>query len=731
MNGIGDTSPQAPFITIPPASALDVGTLLRRLKRRWALVLAVSVLTFALAVAVVFSLTPRYHVEATLMLEERQARVVAFEQVLSQIPGDSETVQSEVHVLKSRELLQRTVEQLSLVEKPEFNPFIREPGLLHPVKSWFRRTIAALQGKTSANTPLSDDDVMTAVISTLYAKLWVEPVPKSRAIRVGLLGEDPALAANIVNTHTRLYVEAQLEAKLRASRSARSFLSAQAEEMREKVRKGEEAVEEYRTREGLLQGQGAAGSLLAAQILSEATSRLADARTRREESEARLEQARDPQRRFALPEVVSSVLIGRLREQEAQLRQEAMRSSETLGPRHPQVAQLRAALADLENRIGREVSNIAESIRTELTVRRQQEQVLRERTDDLRAQLARSNTASVQTAALSREAEAARGLLQAMLNRLQEVSAGEALQQPDAKVISKATEPLSPTYPRTSLFLFAGGVASVGLGLAAGLVPGRTGSGLKSMADVGPLLQARALGLVPAVRGRMRSGQYLLDQPESALAESVRGVLTNLVLEGKLPKSLLVASALPDEGKTSVALALARLSVHMGFRTLLVDADLRRPSLHDAVGASAGPGLCDFLEGRAGVSDIIQRDAASNLMFVSCGDRQADPARLLNHTGLGWAISAWQRSFDLVIFDSSPLALVSDARLLARTCDEVVFVAQWDRTHRGLVQSELAGLRSIGAQIAGVVLTKVDVRKYSRDTYGDSGILHAYYGRRG
>lgn len=726
MNAMGD----APFVTIQPGSALDAAVLLRRLKRRWPVVLAVAVLSFALAVGIVLSLTPRYHVEATLMLEERQARVVAFEQVLSQIPGDSEAVQSEVHVLRSRELLQRTVEQLNLVEVPEFNPFIGRPGLLDPLKSWIKDTIATLQGREPGLPPTADD-VVAAVVSALHMKLWVEPVPRSRAIRVGLLGEDAALAANIVNTHTRLYVEAQLEAKLRASRGARAFLLAQAEEMRGRVRQAEEAVEEYRTREGLLQGgYGQTGSLLAAQDLSEATSQLADARKRREESEARLEQARDPQRRLALPEVVSSTLIGRLREQEAQLRQEATQNSELLGSRHPRVMQLRAALTDLETKIGREVGHIAESVRTETSVRREQERALRERVQQLRTHLARSNAAGVQMAALAREAEAARGLLQAMLNRQQEVSAGEALQQPDAKVISRANEPLSPTYPRTMLFLFAGGVASACFGVAAGLVPGRAGSGLKSMADVGPLLQARPLGLVPAVRGRMRSSQYLLDRPESALAESVRGVLTNIVLEGELPRSLLVASALPDEGKTSVALALARLAVHMGYRTLLVDADLRRPSLHQAFGAEAGPGLCDFLEGRASVVDIIQGDGASSLKFVACGDRRTDPARLLNHTGLAWAISAWQKTFDLVIFDSSPLALVSDARLLARHCNEVVFVAQWDRTHRGLVQAELAGLRSAGVRIAGVVLTKVDVRKYSRDAYGDSGILHAYYGRR-
>lgn len=719
-----------PFVAIPPASALDTGALWQRLARRWLLVLLVTMTCFGLSAAVVLNLTPRYYAESVVILDERQARVVSFEQVLSRIPGDSEAVQSEAHILRSRNLLQKTAETLGLVDVPEFNPAIAEPTMLDKVKGWVRN-IGPLMGARSSSLPPTEAGINAGVVSTLQSKIWVEPVPKTRAIKIGLLGEDPELTARIVNTHARLYVEAQLEAKMRASRDARVFLADQAAEMREKVRQSEEAVEAYRNRHGLLQGStDLGGALLTTRQLAEATTQLSEARRLREEADARLEQIRDPQRRGSLPQVVASVTVGRLREQEAVLRQEAMRAGQIYGSQHPQVRQLRFALSDLEAKILSEIDAISESLRNEALVRRNQEQALRERVEELRGDVQRSNSDGVQLAALFRESEAARGLLQTMLNRQQEVRAGEALQQSDSEIISTAATPTDPTYPRTMLFLLASAIASTGLGIASGLVPGRTSRGLRRMADVQPLLEARPLGLVPTMPGGRRSRRLLLEQPESAFGESIRGILTNLVLDGEMPTSVLVASALPGEGKTSVAVALARLATHMGYSTLLVDGDLRRPSLHEVIKAGKSPGLCDYLEGRAELTDILQREASSGLNYVTCGRRTGDPASLLRPSRLAPLLVGWRRSFDIVIFDSSPLVPVSDARLLAHACDQVVFVAQWERTHLDLVQTELTGLRSLGAKIAGVVLTKVDVRKYSRDTFGTSGLLDITYGQR-
>ncbi|TCZ57277.1 GumC family protein [Roseicella aquatilis] len=730
-----DASAIPPTIEIRPASALNASALLQRLARRWPLVLLVTLASFVLAASVILTLTPRYYAEALLMLEERQARVVSFEQVLSQMPANSEAVQSEAHVLRSRNLMQETAEKLDLFSVPEFNRTLAEPTWLDIARAWTRDIVAKVV-PPPPSLPLTEEDIRAGVVSSLQERLSVEPVPRTRAVRISVLSEDPLLAARIVNTHARLYIESQLEAKLTASHNARAFLEAQAAELREKVRQNEEALDTYRSRQGLLQDAVATGntdtggSPLARRMLADASTQLAEARRRREEADARVDRLRDPQRRSSLPEVVNNVTVGRLHEQEAMLRQEVMRASRNYGPQHPQVLQLNSALSDLQGKISRETGNIAESLRAEALVRRQNEEAAKTQFERLRSEVERTNAAGVRMAALARESEAGRALLQTILNRLQEVRAGEALQQPDAKIISQAATPTRPAFPKTSLFLLASAIGSVGLGLTAGLIPGRRSKGLSRIADVLPLLEARPLGLVPAVRRPTRASRDLIENPESAFAESIRSILTNLVLDGDLPTSVLVASALPGEGKTSVSVSLARLAAQMGYRALLVDSDLRRPSLHEVLQGQEGPGLCDYLEGRADLASIIQREPSSGLAFVSCGNRTDDPARLLKPAKIMPLLMEWQQSFDLVIFDSSPLVPVSDARLLAHACNQVVFVTQWNRTDLSLVQAELAGLRNLGARIAGVVLTKVDVRRYSRDTFGHSKLLDSYYGRR-
>ncbi|RYJ02354.1 MAG: polysaccharide biosynthesis tyrosine autokinase, partial [Acetobacteraceae bacterium] len=375
-----------------------------------------------------------------------------------------------------------------------------------------------------------------------------------------------------------------------------------------------------------------------------------------------------------------------------------------------------------------EIGKVGEALRSELAVLDRNGESLEARYVTLRQQTERANSDDVEARALAREAEAERNLLQALLARRQEVSASLALLQPDARVISAADRPLTPIFPRTLLFLAVAAFASLSLGCGAALLPQRRSLGFKSMDDIAPQLGTRALGLVPAVRRAARSPDYLLRRPESAYAESIRNILTNLLLSEARPSSIAVTSALPDEGKSSVSLALAQMSARSGLRTLLVDGDMRRPSLHRTLGLREGPGLRELLSGAARSAEVVQWHEASKLSVVPAGRAGEDIAALLVSGAMQRQLALWEGEFDLVILDTSPLAAVADARLTARSCSVVVFVALWDRTRRNLVQAELNRLRELGARIAGVVLTRVNANSHARDGYSDSGYF-ASYGR--
>jgi uncharacterized protein involved in exopolysaccharide biosynthesis len=417
----------APFLELRPQAGLD----LRQILRRNLLTVALTtVLAFALVVAVTLNLTPRYYAEGTLMPNERQSRVVAFEQVLSQIPGDIEGVQGEVQVLRSRDVAQRTVAELGLHRYAEFDPWIDDGRPVSAAKRWVRRQLWENLGIGRAPRPIPGEPVQIAVAANLLLDpLNAWPIGRSRAIGVSYLGQDGERSADIVDTHMRLHSEQQLELKVAATPRAVSFLSAQVTEMRERVQQAEAAVEGYRANAGLARGTGVQNARLVEQQLAEATSRLAIARARREEAEARAASVSDPDGAGAVPEAMASTLVGRLQEQEVAQRAEVTRTRETLGPRHPSLNQLERGLAATQARIRQKTARIATSLRSEAEVQRRHEAALAATVDRLRSQVGESNAADVVLRALTREAEAARGLLQALLTRQQEVSAGEALLQ--------------------------------------------------------------------------------------------------------------------------------------------------------------------------------------------------------------------------------------------------------------------------------------------------------------
>ena len=693
----------------------------RKILRRRKTAIVTALIVFAILAAVILSLTPLYFAQSTVMINDREARVMSFQQVLSAMPVDLEAVQSEVQVLKSRDLAGKVVDQLHLVEHAEFNPELKKPTLAEQIRNWVKDQIASVLYST-APTPL---DKRALAIDLLERKLTVEPIGRSRAIDVSVRTEDATLSAAIVNAIVNTYVKDQIDVKLQATHRANDFLTTQADEMRDDVKKVDLAVASYRARAGLF--EGTKGTLLVEQQIAEATTQLANVHLRHAEAAARAQQAAAPSQRQSLPEVMGSQLISRLQEQESDLTAKAIEAETTVGPRGARAVQLWQAAAETGRKIKTEIDKIAASLSTEAVVQRLNEISLTARITQLRQQLGQSYDAQVRMHALEREAEVARTLLGTMLNRQQEVSSVEALQQADATVLSPASVPLHHAYPLTKIFLFVSAIVAAAAGCTLSILLERKSDGLKSMDEVEPALSVRPLGLIPQLPRRTTASKYVIERPQSAFAESLRGILTTVLPSGSGPRSLLVTSALPNEGKSSTAVALARLAANMGIKTLLIDADLRRPTLHKAVGCMKSPGLIDVLENRVTAASVPQSDTGSALHFVSAGEGiNVDAIRLLSSTMMQQSMQAWRGAYDFIVVDSAPAAAVADARVVARCCDETIFVVHWNKTHRGLVAAEIKRMRDTGISIAGLVLTQVNVREHAADHYSDSGVFYEH-----
>ena len=729
-----------PSASPPPIPGeVELHEVLRKLWRRKGLIVGITVALTVVAALVIFQISKLYTAEAMVMINYRETQVVDVEAVVSGLVGDVETIESEIEVIKSRGIAEKTIDALRLQESPEFNAALRPPsavsGLLDP-RNWIPANWLRVVGADSAPDGLSEEEETEGrrarIVDTFLGKLEVSSVGRSRVIRIAFASENPRTAAAVANQLADFYIVSQLEAKFEATERANEWLRGRLAELREAVKQSERAVEEFRQQSGLIQGKDAT---LKTQEISELNAQLVVEGIKRAEAEARLRQVErllnGPDGAQAVSKVLRSPLIQSLREQQAEVDRKAAELAQEFGQMHPMMISIRAEATDLRQNIAAEIERIVGGLRNEVDVARAREDTLTAALGRLREEVGQANNDEVTLRALEREAEASRALLETFLTRSKETGSQEGFQQADATVISRAAVPRSPSYPPRTLLLIAA-VAGAGLlGLILALGVEMLDHGFRSMEQIEREMGVPPLGLVPEVKGlvrlRRRPDAHILEKPNSAYAEAIRSLHTGLMLSSgeQPPKTVLVASALPREGKTSIALSLVRLLASTGHRVVLVDCDLRQPSAHKTFGAASQPGLVEVLLGTKCLEEVLITDSQSGARFVPAGEPVLNPADLLGSPQMGRLLANLAEGHDLVILDSPPVLAVSDARVLSRMVDRTLFLVRWVDTRRERVIAGLRQLVGAGGKVAGVALTLVDVRRHARYGYSDSG---AYYG---
>lgn len=724
------------------SDAMDLRNLLNTLWRRKGVILSSVFLVTLVTIITVFQLTPRYTAETKLIIDTRKTNVVDIEQVLGGLSGDLEVVQSEIEIITSRELIRKVADKLNLVDKPEFNATLRPPSFtseLNPLRWLPVEWRTALTGKTSAPVAATEAEresrIREGVVGTLLRKISVDPVGRSRVLRLSATSENPKLAADIANTLANLYLVDQLEAKFEATRRATGWLNERVQDLREQVETSERAVEVYRTQAGLT--KGGKDTTLTAQQISEINTQLILARARSAEAGARLRQVesllKSPNGVDSAAEVLASPLIQSLRGQEALVQRREAEMATEYGPRHPKMINVKAEIRDLQAKIKTEVEKIVRNLRNELSVARARERTLEQDLEKLKQEVGILDTASVQLRALEREAEANKALFKTFLERMKETGEQDEIQQPDARIISKAVIPGGPSFPNKNRFIGMGMALSVFVGILLVFLIERLDPGFRSSDQIEQMLGVRTLALNPLLAGlkriRARPEDYVVDKPASAFAESLRTLYTGVLLSDvdAQPKVILLASSLPREGKTTMAISLARLIAGTGKKVLLIDADIRKRQAGKMLKLNNEPGLVDLLSSRKAIlpKEVIQSDDQSSLHFLAPGTAAPSPPDLFGSMRMQMVMEELRKTYDLIVVDSPPTLVVSDAQVLAHVVDKTVFLIRWARTRREVAQAGLKTLRESGADVAGVVLTQVNVRRHSQYDYGDSGY---YYG---
>lgn len=720
------------------STEVDLGQMLRLLWRRRWFVLSWVVLAVVLAGLIVSHLTPIYTATAQVMIDARRSRVVDLKEVMSQLTPQMVTVFSEVEVLRSRGLAKRVADDLDLYSSPEFNPALRPVVAKNKVEQLIDDTLSTVSRLLGRQKPVAPLDpaarearMRSQVVNALTARLTVSAVPQSLVIRLSVTSPDPAMAARLANAFADAYVTDQLEARFEAVRRATTWLNSRLDGLRRNVAEAERAVAAYRSEAGLVESRG---NTVTQQRLSELSSQLILAQSRRAEQEARVARVetllKSGNGADAAAELVDSPLIQRLREQEASLSREASDLSSRYAERHPQITKIRAEQAELRRKIEAELAKQVQATRSELAVVRDREGTLAAQVRKLEATLNDQSQASVRLRELEREAQASRSLYEAFLSRFKETGEQEQIQQADSRIISTAEAPRAPTYPRSGMLVAVAGLAGLVAGIALVLLLEQFDNVFRNRDQLEEAVGLPVFGLVPQVRvmpGR-HVESYLADRPASSFAEAFRIIwftLKNSLASGS-PKVVLVTSSVPEEGKSLTALSLARTAANLSMRVLLIDADLRRSSVAGMLRTEPVNAFADVLAGRATVGEAVRRDPLSQVDVLLSRPSNPPAIDLMAADGLGNLMAELRGLYDLVVIDSPPTMPVADVQILARQADATLFCVRWNKTPRPSVQSSIRTLLDADAKLAGVLLTRVNTRKHARYGYGDIGY---YYGK--
>lgn len=707
-------------------------------RRKWHL-LSVATLVVILAGVILTQLTPEYRSTALLMLDTRKMKVTNVSDVVGSLMGNGTTelaaIQTEIEVLKSVSLLGRVVDKLHLDIDPEFAG--ARSSTVRKFIGMLRRQVPGIEVKTPQGAAFKGDESPRArAIAALARNMTINSRGRSYVIAVAMDSIDPAKAQKINETITDFYIVDQLDAKLDANKRATAWLNERLGELKRNVDVAERAVATFREKSGLTLGKD---TTVFTQSLTELNTQLNQARAQRADREARLvalQQAQsNPATLGGISEVLANPLISTLRAQEAEVARRIGDLNQRYAENHPRLLQARAEQGQIQARINAEVAKIISSLRADAEAAKAKEKELQAQVSRLERRAGGLGQSEAELKQLEREALTTRTVYEDFLKRFKELSDQQDIQQPDARVLSPATFPGSPSFPRYGITLGVAGVLGLLLGVGVVLVLERLDGGFRTGEQVERLIGLSTIGMVPLLSrlslGKLTPARFVIDKPASAYGEALRSIFTAITL-GSLdrpPKVIMVTSALPDEGKSTFTTSLAGLLAKSSpdKRVIVVDCDLRRSSVADKLSLKHPEATIDqYLSGARLLSEVVQLDEPSGLHFISARPDTPNSAEILGSNAMRRFVSSLAETYDVVLLDTPPVMAVSDSRIVAQLADYIIYLVRWERTPRELAINSARLLRDLRKSI-GVVLAQVNVRRHARYGYGDYGYYYSKY----
>ena len=677
--------------------------------------IAVAIVAACVALALIATLldTPRYAATSSVQINDQVDEVLGaeFETQIAP-PSDWDTdrfLNTQLDVLRSRALAERVADALGLAAEDRFFDAMEVPAKEAQLPEAERRSWA---------------------ISLLQDNLEVELRRTTRIALIQFTSTDPEISARIANAFAEEFIQQNLQRRYDSSSYARNFVAEQLEEARGDLETSEEALNDYARQTGLLRTrdaiapsgqQLAAGTIVSSSLLqyNEAAIRAREARIA---AQARWDAVRNTPLLASQPEL-SHPTVQNLMTRRAELESELQAARDRYLSNHPAISRLEADVAGVNSQLARTANDVRRSIQAEYRAAADAENRLQTQLRQARGDTLEEQDRSVRYNVLLREADTARSIYDGLLQRYRELNASAGISSSNIAIIDRADVPSTQSSPSLTRNLALGLLVGLALASLAVFLRDQLDDAIHTPEDIEVKLALPLLGVVP--RAFESTPSEALADPKSSLAEaynSMRGSLMYSTPQG-LPGIIVVTSAQASEGKSTTSLALAQGFARIGVKTLLIDADLRRPSLQQTLGVETGPGLTDLLTGKGEINKITHSVTSGEARydFLQAGPLPPSPSELLASPRMAQVLEAYGATHELVIIDSPPVLGLADAPMLAAISDGTIFVVEAERGRSGALKAALRRLRTMNPNLLGAVLSKFDPAK-SGNRYS------AYYG---
>jgi succinoglycan biosynthesis transport protein ExoP len=664
---------------------IELLTLLRTLWRGASFIALCTLCAVIIATwYVFFAAAPMYESSAQMSLQVKTESVIDINAVLSGATPDQASINTEMGIIKSRGLLADLVDELDLINDPEFNPTLRAPSLLAQLRSVVKNHL----NMPILEDALSDAEVRNIVINELRGALSIVPQDKSYIFTIGATTQDREKSALIANTLAQHYGDDQVAVKVAAAEKVETWLADRVANLQVQMQQAESLINTLRTQ----------NTLISAEAVDALNAQSVEVTANQQAAELVLRRAYD--RLDAFNAAANSDYATRA----------AVANDAQLMALVPDAA---TRDTNAEQRFNRRFNQLVLQRRGDAARAQEVVTSLRQEADTITARFEQQTQALVEIEQTERDTEATRALYESFLTRLKETKVQIGTYQAESRLLSEAV-PGDQVAPRKSILLATAAVLGLTLGATVVLI--------------------RVLGQVPRIPSRTRPGTiaYLEGKPTSAVAEAIRNLRTSILMSNvDSPCKVIVStSSIPGEGKTTLAIALALNLVGLDKRVLLIEGDIRRRKFPDYFpDARAHAGLLSVISGAATLSNAVWSHPNGKIDVLMGEQSDVNAADVLSSKGFAKLISYLRDKYDYVIIDTPPVLVVPDARIISTMADAILYMVKWDSTTRHQVEDGLKQFSSVNVPVTGLVLSQVNVKGMRRYGHGNQHGAYSSYAR--